>query len=87
MKERKLTLVYQGGIANVFQNGSRVYQGDFRTAEAILHGAWLAGAKVFYAFCNKAGDIAHTQWDTPEKHAPFTDSMRIPRAYATLSRA
>ena len=89
--KRNLVLVYQAGIANVFavnkahasaakrETETRVYQGDFRTAEAMIHGAWLAGARVHYAFCNQAGDIARRDWDTEQDSAPFADAMRLPK--------
>lgn len=89
--KRNLVLVYQAGIANVFavnkahasaakrETETRVYQGDFRTAEAMIHGAWLAGACVHYAFCNEAGDVARRDWDTAEESAPFRESMCLPK--------
>ena len=83
-------LVYQVGIANVFQvsafnladygrDARRVYQGDFRTAEAIAHGAWLAGALVKAAGCNEAGDIALRSWTQDIDSLPFRESIRLPK--------
>jgi hypothetical protein len=91
IKPRKLMLVYQAGIANIFAvddfhlatanrkaTASRVYQGDFKIAEAILHGAWMAGAKVSAACCNMAGDITYQDWNADFDAAPFRESMRLP---------
>ena len=49
-------LVYQVGIANVFLNGTRVFQGDFRGAELIAQGLVLAGVSVKVHNCDIAGD-------------------------------
>ena len=92
---RKFVLVYQAGIANVFsvlaftvkdegRDAKRIYQGDFHTAEAQLHGMWLAGAKLGVAACNRAGDIAKAEWDTDIDEMPFRDGARPPVAYADI---
>lgn len=84
----RFMLVYQAGIANVFQVASfnlapfgrdarRVYQGDFRTAESIAIGCGLAGAIVQTAACNQAGDIEHlTVWSEDLESQPFSDQFR-----------
>ena len=80
-------LVYQAGIANLFQvncanlsdsgrNAKRVYQGDFQTAESIAWGAGLAGAIVHSAACNRAGDIARETWTGDLDAQPFSESFR-----------
>jgi hypothetical protein len=65
---KNLVLVYQVGIANVFQvdcfnqspygrNAKRVYQGSFFGAEHWCHGAAFMGAKIASMACNMAGDV------------------------------
>jgi len=89
---RKLTtqramLVYQAGIANVFtvaafnlsdygRDASRVFQGDFRTAEAIARGMQIAGVCVKSVACNQAGDIIRATWSDDLDAQPFSDSFR-----------
>jgi hypothetical protein len=82
----RLVLVYQAGLANVFsvpqclgceaptdRNASRIYQGDFRTAESICYGAGLAGAIVRTFACNMAGDISYQPWTADLDSQPFSD--------------
>ena len=82
----RLALVYQVGIANVFavkcwnqsdygREARRVYQGDFRTAEAMCRGAALTGAQVASFHCNKAGDIKGQDWNTDIENAVFSDNQ------------
>jgi hypothetical protein len=82
--ELRLMLVYQAGIANVFQvdnftlttddrQARRIYQGDFRTAEQLCYGAALAGAIVRSAACNMAGDIQRFAWTDDLEAQPFSD--------------
>jgi hypothetical protein len=85
---KKFMLVYQAGIANLFEvqeqfavhdeklTRVRVYQGDFRTAEAMAQGCVLAGASVRSAACNEAGDIASSNWTWNLEDAPFSDKFR-----------
>lgn len=78
MTTRTYTLVYQGGIANVFDTTAgteRVWQHGFRSCEDFCLGLREAGHTVNVAYCNKAGDIAGMPWDTTYENAPFTDSM------------
>ena len=83
----KAVLVYQAGIANVFKvtsfnlsdygrDAERVYQGDFRTAEAIALGMGLAGYVVKTVACNQPGDIAHQRWTEDLETQPFSDRFR-----------
>jgi hypothetical protein len=79
-------LVYQAGLANVFQcrtanlgtfgrEAKRIYQGDFRGAEMLTRGI-LAGnnrALAFTAHCNMAGDIIDQNWSEKLDEAPFSD--------------
>lgn len=82
----RFALVYQAGIANVFQVESfnlqdfgrdalRVYQGDFRGAELFAIGAGRAGAVVMSFACNRAGDIAREVWSDDLESAPFSESF------------
>lgn len=79
----KAVLVYQAGLANVFEvacfnlssygrNAQRVYQGDFRGAENVAHGMGYAGAIVRTAACNQAGDIREAVWTDDLEAQPFS---------------
>lgn len=83
VKVLRVALVYQCGIANVFQVNEAsgfvggLYQGGFRTAEALARGAWWAGATLDVMHCDEAGDITHREWKAgkgdlfgDEKHPP-----------------
>lgn len=82
---KKFYLVYQAGIANVFErvtwtNGegatSRVLQSDFRTCEIFCRGIRSMGGYVIPAWCNEAGDITNRQWNYDEFFlAPFDDKF------------
>jgi len=81
-------LVYQPGIANLFRlppldthtDGANecMYEGDFRTAEAMTSPAILACAEVRVASCNRAGDIAELVWAQGLSDAPFRDQASAP---------
>ena len=82
----RFALVYQAGIANVFQvdcfnlasfgrNATRIYQGDFRTAEAMALGMGHAGSIVHSLACNEAGDIARSTWTDDLEEQPFSDNF------------
>ena len=79
-------LVYQAGIANVFdvqclnlssygRDARRLYQGDFSGALAFVRGAAAAGAVVRTAACNEAGDIADRTWTEDLDAQPFSLNM------------
>ena len=83
---KRFMLVYQAGIANVFQvksfnlsdfgrNAKRIYQGDFRTAEAIGKGIQAAGGLLRIAGCNMAGDITKARWTEDLDSLPFSESF------------
>ena len=83
---KRLMLVYQAGIANVFEvdcfnlapygrEARRVMQHAFRPCEDFCRGAAHAGAIVRTAFCNQAGDIAGATWDEDHEGAPFSDQI------------
>jgi hypothetical protein len=82
----RFMLVYQVGIANVFRvecanlapdgrNALRVYQGDFKTGEAIARGAGIAGAIVHTAACNQVGDISDATWTDDLEAQPFSEKF------------
>lgn len=83
---RLIVLVYQGGIANVFQvesfnlsdygrDARRLYQGTFNAAESICYGLGLGGAIVKTACCNRAGDIQAATWSEDLDAAPFSEKF------------
>ncbi len=84
---KRYVLVYQGGIANVFQVSSfnlsdygrdakRLLQSDFRTAEAFARGLAAAGGVVKTAAANRAGDITRATWTDDLESQPFADQFR-----------
>lgn len=86
MRQKTFFLVYQGGIANVFQvdclnlsshgrDAQRVYQGDFHGGINFAIGSGAAGAIVRTAACNKAGDIADATWTEDLDNQPFSDRL------------
>lgn len=79
-------LVYQAGIANVFEvdapnymdkgrNARRLMQSDFRSCELFALGLQSAGVTVYSAVCNLAGDIARQGWGRNLEDAPFSDKF------------
>jgi hypothetical protein len=86
LKVQRAFLVYQAGIANVFQvkslnladygrNAVRLMQADFRACENFARGLATAGTLVRSAHCNMAGDIACQTWSLDFDNAPFANSM------------
>jgi hypothetical protein len=82
LKVKRAFLVYQTGIANVFQvkcmnlasygrNAVRLMQADFRSCENFARGLSTAGALVRTAHCNMAGDIVDETWSQDLETAPF----------------
>ncbi len=82
-------IVYQAGIANVFELDrtvavqgyrpvKRLAQGDFRTCEAIAQGLMLAGVDVAVYSCNVAGDVSIHDWTRGLGDCPFRDEARPP---------
>lgn len=70
---KRAMLVYQAGIANVFEvesfnlsnfgrEAKRLLQGDFRSCEMFANGLAAAGVLVSTAACNRAGDIIDATW-------------------------
>ncbi len=88
LEPMKIWLVYQAGIANVFQVDSfnlsdygreakRIAQGGFETCSSIAHGMGLAGSRVRTAGCNRAGEIQSEIWTDDMDSLPFRDQMTI----------
>lgn len=84
---KQAALVYQAGIANVFEvesfnlvdygrDAKRLIQADFRTCESFAHGLKTAGVDVISLHCNMAGDIASQKWSDALLDAPFNDNFR-----------
>ena len=82
----KYVLVYQAGIANVFEvqclnlssfgrDAKRLLQADFRTCEAFAHGLGRSGHTVKSAQCNQAGDIWDKCWSENLDGAPFSNEF------------
>jgi hypothetical protein len=80
---KNAAIVYQGGIANVFNMGEadvlriqRLLQADFHTCESYIRGLIAAGTSVRVYSCNKAGDIANAQWTHGLADCPFRESTK-----------
>jgi hypothetical protein len=76
----RLVLVYQAGIANIFQLQSdnskkRLLQASFRECEWFMRGAQHAGASVDVAACNMAGDSIGQPWSRDLDNHPFSDQF------------
>ena len=78
-------LVYQAGLANVFEvtslnlsdygrDAKRLMQADFRSCEQFSRGLGTAGVTVRTASCNIAGDCAAVHWDEGPDATPFRDA-------------
>ena len=79
-------LVYQAGIANVFElermslapvtrHATRLMQADFRACENFTRGLKAAGVVVTTAACNRAGDILDMEWSINLDEQPFSDKF------------
>ena len=84
--ERRIVLVYQAGLANVFEvtsfnmsdygrDAKRLMQADFRSCENFARGMQAAGCVVATAGCNMAGDIASHKWTIDLDSLPFSDKF------------
>ena len=82
----KAMLVYQAGIANVFEvncfnlapygrEAKRLLQSDFHTCETFVRGMGRAGAIIRTAACNMAGDIQDRKWSENLDEQPFSDAF------------
>lgn len=81
---KRFALVYQAGIANVFEltedTVSRILQHAFAACEWFCHGLIAAGETVEVYSCNRAGDIAAADWTRGLSDCPFRDAARPPSA-------
>jgi hypothetical protein len=86
MKTKYAVLVYQAGIANVFEvkslnqvdygrDAKRLLQADFRACENFARGMGTAGYCVRTLACNMAGDIINQRWDDNLEDHPFSDKF------------
>jgi hypothetical protein len=84
---KRAVLVYQGGIANVFEvecfnlcdygrGARRLVQSDFRACEWFARGLDRAGVLVTTMQCNQAGEIAASKWSDDLEAAPFSDKFK-----------
>ena len=82
----KAVLVYQAGIANVFEvdcfnisdygrEARRLMQHAFGPCESFARGLAAAGVKVATFHCNEAGDITSRKWSANIEEAPFSDQF------------
>ena len=82
---KKAVLVYQAGIANVFEvqcfnlapygrDAKRLLQGTFQQCEWYSRGLAAAGVPVTSMHCNQAGDISESVWSEDLEAAPFGGS-------------
>lgn len=87
MNQLRFSLVYQAGIANVFQveswnlspfgrNAKRLMQSDFRTCETFARGLAFGGHLVQTFACNLAGEIANSKWSDELEAQPFSEDFR-----------
>ena len=85
--ESKVVLVYQVGIANVFEVDclnmvasyrvtKRLKQGCFRECEEYCEGLADAGVIVKTVGCNQPGDITNMNWTQDLESLPFNREFR-----------
>lgn len=85
MITKRIVLLYQGGIANLFEvdrfllnpcperNARRLYQGCFRDAAMFARGMKEAGCTVRTLHANVCGDAANAAWSAELDDAPFSN--------------
>ena len=82
----KIALVYQAGIANVFEVSAflthpigretkRIHQASFGDCGTFVKGLLYAGYAVRTYACNQAGDITDSIWSTNLDEQPFSDQF------------
>lgn len=93
MKIKKAMLVYQAGIANVFQvdsfninpygrNAKRLLQHAFSACEWYCRGLEQAGITIHAASCNRGGDIKDLVWTFDLDAAPFSEKFSLSPKWA-----
>ena len=81
---RKAMLVYQAGIANVFEvdcfnlspygrEAKRLLQSSFDDCISFANGLGAAGVTVMTVACNQAGDIVNAHWSEDLDSQPFSE--------------
>jgi hypothetical protein len=86
METKRAALVYQTGIANVFEvkcfnlasygrEAKRLLQYDFRSCAFFARGLKEAGYIVKVLGCNMAGDITEQKWTDNLEDLPFSDKF------------
>ena len=86
VKIKRAMLVYQGGLANVFEvksfnvandnrNAKRLLQHTFGPCQWYAHGLGSAGTIVRTVGCNMAGDIINEKWTEDLDTLPFSDKF------------
>ena len=84
--KKRAFLVYQAGLANVFEvrchnlspygrDAKRLLQGTFGECVWFARGLGAAGWIIHTAACNEAGDIAGRTWSEDLDSQPFHDRM------------
>lgn len=88
---RNFMLVYQAGIANVFEvehlsdfaatrgTTRRLLQHAFSPCEWYAHGLRDGGHRLRVASCNQAGDILGANWVAGLDDCPFRDQANPPK--------
>lgn len=91
MNGRQIFLVYQAGIANVFETQyanptvrlrgttRRLFQHAFSPCEWYAQGLRDAGCALLVASCNQAGDIATADWSLGLDDCPFREKAQPPK--------
>ena len=83
---KKAMLVYQAGIANVFEvecfnqasygrDAKRLIQSDFRSCESFARGLGAAGVAVITVGCNQTGDVIDLWWTDDLEELPFSNAF------------
>jgi hypothetical protein len=86
MDNRRAVLVYQVGIANIFEvdcfndscfgrNAKQLLQSDFNSCENFARRLAQVGYLVCSLYCNQAGDIINANWKEDLNNAPFSDKF------------
>ncbi len=85
----KLAIVYQAGLANVFEVTNfkkpfrmrRVLQGSFAECERFCQGAEYMGAEIKAFSRNVAGDVSLHAWKEGIEDCPFREKIFIRHAW------
>ena len=86
MAKKKVFLVYQSGIANVFEvkafnlanygrDAKRLLQHSYHSCRMFCEGMATCGAIIRTAACNMGGDIINEHWTEDLEGQPFADKL------------